>query len=97
MHDSSKTGTFGLVDQKDGYDQSHDYKKYEKEGMHNAAMDFAEMYKEDWEIFYHDDEGEGLTIFVTKHKELLDGDFWKDTTPYKLRLERDSSEEQDKE
>ena len=92
MHDSSKTGTFGLVDQKDGYDQSHDYRLYEKEGMHNAAMDFASMYKRDWEIFYHDDEGEGLTIFVTRNKSILDNDFWKHTTPYRLRLERELSE-----
>ena len=84
MHDSSATGTFGLIDQKEGYDQTHDYKNYEKEGMHNAAMDFAELHGDEWEIFYHDDTGEGLTIFVTKNKEMRSKEFFYDTTPYSL-------------
>lgn len=84
MHDSSQSGTFGLQDQKEGYDQDHDYKNHDKEGMYNAAMDFAKMYSEDWEIFLHDNSAEGLTVFVTKNKDILNDDFWPTTTPYRL-------------
>ena len=38
--------------------------------MHHAAIDFAKKYKRSWEVLYHSNKAEGLTVFITKNKEL---------------------------
>lgn len=86
MHDSSKTGTYGLKDQDSGYDQDHDYHKYDKQGMYNAAIDFERKYGHRWEVFYHSNVGEGLTVFITKNKDMHFDSSWLDSVKNFPRL-----------